>query len=60
MNMNTNTITRAQLFEYSNNLNIRGNTDLGRYLFLKCVNIAGKSHKNVNVNLLGKCNQVRK
>ena len=25
-NMNTNTIIQAQLFEYSNNLNIRGNT----------------------------------
>ena len=25
--MNTNTIIRAQLFEYSNNTNIRGNTD---------------------------------
>lgn len=26
-NMNTNTIIRVQLFEYSNNPNIRGNTD---------------------------------
>ena len=26
--MNTNTIIRAQLFEYSNNTNIRGNTDV--------------------------------
>ena len=34
--MNTNTIIWAQLFEYSNNPNIRGNTDIGIY----------KKHKN--------------
>ena len=31
--MNTNTIIWAQLFEYSNNLNIHGNTEANLYTF---------------------------
>ena len=42
MNMNTNTIIWAQLFEYLNNPNIRGNTGAVHYCYNMTSSVSGR------------------